>query len=432
MVFRYAVRVIVVLKCSSYKFNLCWCRQQKLFSEQVYELHRITEVQLMIAKSPSSILYVATVELEEEEEEEDAPAPASPAAEVPEVPTRCLENSSTHKAGNDRRPAVDTIPNKPVHLVVKPPQQSFVPGNPYQAYPFGVTPWAARMGSPYMYVPYPSPYPPAYGIYPVTGVDMSMYAQHGVMQGARYPALAARNMSSWGSQDPMASAWYGSQQVPVMGVTGIAAIAAPEPGRRLVRDDSSGASSQAQSSDLNKESDRQGVDHPHTVAKQADKAVQPQENFGWAKGWGMNEERWEGRDENALQNSGSGRSNHDEHEEECQEQVGACGPVPAHDGAKLGPADLAVEGIGEGAEKGVERGLAGGLAERRQSQERSSKRTHAEGLEPDRIPWFSVIPPPLRNRERSGVIKVVPRPLGATPESTASILQSIQRERRQL
>lgn len=387
----------------------------------------------MIAKSPSSILYVATVELEEEEEEEeDAPAPASPAAEVPEVPTRCLEHSSARKAGNDRRRAVETIPIQPLHPVVKPPQQNFVPGNPYEAYPFVNNPWAARMGSPYMYVPYPAPYPPAYGIFPVTGVDMAMYAQHGVIQGARYPALAATNMSSWGSQDPMASAWYGSQQVPVMGATGTAAVAAPEPGRRLVRVDSSRASSQAQTSDLNKESDRQGGDHPHAVAEQADNAGQPQENFGWAKGWGMNEERQEGRDENVLQNSGSGRVNCPEREGECQKQDGARGPFPPHGGAKSGSADLADKGIEEVREKEVERDLAGGLAERRASQERSSKRTHGEGLEPDRIPWFSVIPPPLRNKERSGVIKVVPRPLGATPESTASILQSIQRERRQL
>lgn len=394
-----------------------------MFSVQVFELHRILEVQKQIAISPNLLVDDEEVE-EEQEEDAEVPLPPSSPPLIAEVPGE----TNVSKPSNVARPPVVEPSPPPIYPVHLPPQQGFLPVHPWQASPYGVNPWTARMGSPYMYVPYPSPYPPAgYGVYPLMGSDVAMYERSGGIPATTFPVWQPPGISqSWGARDPAAAAaWYGATQGPVMGPTETRVV---ETARGHARVDSSGATSHVQRATIADDTGRQGGDC-HTVAERTQK-VSAMESFGWAKGWGRTAGRWERRDRGML-----GKRERDMRPEACNvEGIGSaddrgkqamdCGDRRGEGTAECG------EHAGESPEGELGQGLLGGTRRRGALQERTVNRPHV-AAESDPLPLFPVRSAPLRSMHQSGVIKVVPRAFSATPESAAGILLSIQKERQQ-
>lgn len=206
-------------------------RQQRIFSKQLFDLHRIMEVQHLLAKE---LCFSITVDEDKVEEEDDnVSVPSSPLAVVPEVhedseisgasqvpeisetPDRCLDTNVCEASNEAPRPVPPPFP-APMYSLPVLSQHSFTPESLWQAPPYATNPWAPRMASPYVYVPYPPTCSPGYGAYPMMGASVPVYGHPGAMPVFRFPAWPLPGMSHpWNARDSVeAAAWYGQQAVP--------------------------------------------------------------------------------------------------------------------------------------------------------------------------------------------------------------------------
>ncbi|CAM6064714.1 unnamed protein product [Sphagnum tenellum] len=196
-------------------------RQQKMFSVQVFELHRLMEVQQQMAKDPSLILEADEEEVEEQEQKQEdqqqvpAPAPVTPVPpHVSELPAKFVEGNGIKQCNTNR--LLMTEAPKLMYPVPFPHQQGFLPGQPWQATPHAANEQGAQMAPQYMYLPYPPPYPPAYGYHPLMHPNMMMYEQNGV-QHAQMPTWQQQGCS-YGSValGPGSARYSALPHVPVM------------------------------------------------------------------------------------------------------------------------------------------------------------------------------------------------------------------------
>jgi EARLY FLOWERING 3 protein len=414
------------------------CRQQKLFARQVFELHRVIKIQQLLAKKSTLSLNIDEVLVEEEAD--NVPIPASPVADVPVVPEIPEANGSQSSEDNSR-PVPEAV-CQPIYPLSVPTQQDFNAGAAWQAVPFGANPWVARMASPFMYVPYPGPCPPGYGVYPTMGAPMPMYGGSGDMQGARFPAWQQPGMSQpWGIQESVAAAaatgWYGQQPVvPLVG--GAASMGTVGGACSSERPTSCAASPAVQGSNSSMGSDRQSGEKSDGVAHRSSN-VDGAKNCGWAKGWGSIGEQVVRREAETTQSKecAAGPSVVYElgrREGEVGRGDGGCGAGQQWEngGALVGREERGGEASGSGwerAELEPERSWPSGASYEGPLQNRTLKRPRMEVAEVGVSPWFRIMSPSKRITQQNGVIKVVPRAVSATPESAASILLSIQKER---
>ncbi|CAM6041202.1 unnamed protein product [Sphagnum compactum] len=357
-------------------------RQQKMFSVQVFELHRLMEVQQQMAKDPSLILEADEEEVEEQEQKQEeqqqvpAPAPVTPVPpHVPQLPAKFVEGNGIKQCNTNR--LLMTEAPKLMYPVPFPHQQSFLPGQPWQATPHAANEQGAQMAPQYVYLPYPPPYPPAYGYHPVMHPNMMMYEQNGV-QHAQMPSWQQQGCSyGSGALGPGSARYSALPHVPVMVSTqqGVSV----DPSNYFHPLDwlgSLGASSQMH---VNIPTGKQGEG-------QSPKAAQAQDD-GWAKGWGTYQI-------------------HVKHKDKPKQGGDS-------EGAQL-----------QGQQHSEKVSVRGGMKDVETKQADDSPVS-------DPLPLFPLSPVPIRSMPQTGVIKVVPRAVLATPESTAGILLSIQQERQQ-
>lgn len=429
-------------------------RQQKVFSRQVFELHRVIEVQRLLAKLPSLSFRLDEVI---EAEGDNVPLLDSPVAEVPEVPEvpevsgRSLEKDISRPSDEISSQVPESL-SQPAYPLSTPPQQGFNPASPWQAATYSSNPYAARMSSPHMYVPYPGPCSPGYGVYPMMGAPMSMYGNFGGMQASRFPTWQQQGMSQpWGPSDPAAAGavWYGQQMVPAVGpATNMGVIPMVT---NCERQTSSGAAQLIQRNYAQKGSARQAGEKSD-VGGNRSKLVNAVESCGWAKGWGSTEDRRGHREPDASRNKEFGavplgdESERQDGETRRVETGGGVGQ-PNDEGVRMVEREknsgvLSAHGrevstrggelCDHGEELGgleLERNLPAGARHEEPLEVRTLKRPRTEFPKSDGFPWFPIISPAKRVMQQCGVIKVVPRAVSATQESAASILLSIQKER---
>lgn len=367
-------------------------------------------------------------EVLEEEEADNVPMPASPVAdvpEVPEIPERCpnLNQSSD----SNLRPVPEAL-SQPIYPLSVPYQQNFNSGCAWQASPYAANPWAARMSSPLMYAPYPGPCSPGYGAYPYMGASMPVYGNSGGMQGARFPTWQQPGISQpWGALDSVAAAtaWYGEQVVPPAGP--ISSMGTAPPAHNSERH-TSAVNQPIQGSNASQGNARQS-------GEGCDVEVNASKNGGWAKGWGSSEEQWDSGkrvfgpsgDEPDRREGETGQGDGVGHQSDNRDQVAEreerAGDFTAHAGESSEP------GWNLAGSESENIWPAGARQEGSALQSRTLKRTRSGVPDSDVFPWFGMMSPAKRVMQQNGVIKVVPRAVTATPESAASILLSIQKER---
>jgi len=355
-------------------------RQQKMFSVQVFELHRLMEVQQQMAKDPGLIQEADEEEVEEQEQKQEdqqqvsAPAPVTPVPpHVPKVPAKFVEGNGIKQCNTNR--LLMTEAPKLMYPVPFPHQQGFLPGQPWQAAPHVANEQGAQMAPQYVY--YPPPYPPAYGYHPLMHPNMMMYQQNGV-QHAQMPSWQQQGCSYGpGALGPGSARYSALPHVPVMVSTQQGVSVGPSNYfHPLDQLGSLGASSQMH---VNNPTGKQGEG-------QSQKAAQAQDD-GWAKGWGTYQIRVK-------------------HKEEAKQGGDS-------EGAQL-----------QGQQHSEKVAVTGGMRDMETKQADDSPVS-------DPLPLFPLSPAPIRSMPQTGVIKVVPRAVLATPESTAGILLSIQQERQQ-
>jgi hypothetical protein len=352
-----------------------------MFSVQVFELHRLMEVQQQMAKDPSLILEAEEEVEEQEQKQEDqqqvpAPAPVTPVPpHVSELPAKFVEGNGIKQCNTNR--LLMTEAPKLMYPVPFPHQQGFLPGQPWQATPHAANEQGAQMAPQYMYLPYPPPYPPAYGYHPLMHPNMMMYEQNGV-QHAQMPSWQQRGCSyGSGALGPGSARYSALPHVPVMMSTQQGVCVGPSNYfHPLDQLGSLGASSQIH---VNNPTGKEG-------GGQSQKAAQAQDD-GWAKGWGTYQV-------------------HVKHKEEAKQGRDS-------EGAQL-----------QGQQHSEKVAVTGGMRDTETKQANDSPVS-------DALPLFPLSPVPIRSMPQTGVIKVVPRAVLATPESTAGILLSIQQERQQ-
>jgi hypothetical protein len=371
-------------------------RQQKIFSKQVFELHRVIEVQQLLAKTSSlslnfeEVLEEVEAEKVEEQEADNVAMPASPVADVPEVPEVCPDSANLNPSSDDNsRPVPEALPSQPVYPLPVPYQQNVN----WPASPYAANPWGARMPSqPLMYAPYPGPCSPAYGAYPYMGASMAMYGNSGGMPAARFPTWQQPVIPQpWGSVESVAAAaaaWSGEQVVPPLPRAGIVPQTSLIPERQ---------------NSVNSERHTSAADQSTQDARQSG---EPAKDIGWGKVWGSIDKHVAGplapsdsRDDDRGNGVGhSSDSNRDQAGEVAasseSESIWGAGGVPGSSGWQQNRAAL--------------------------------KRAR-----PETVPWFQTMSPAKRLMQQApnGVIKVLPRAVAASPESAASILLSLQKER---
>jgi EARLY FLOWERING 3 protein len=356
-------------------------RQQKMFSVQVYELHRLMEVQKQIAMCPDLTLEGDKEEMEEQEQEQEdqqpVPEPVSVTPlppQVPELPAKYIDDDGI-KQWDNNQPVIKEAPQL-MYPVPVPHQQGFLPGQPWQATPYAANEWAPQIGPSYMYLPYPPPYTPAYGYHPMIHPEMVMYEQSGGMQHARMPPWQHPVFPHSSRVLGPGAAWYNAPHVPVMESAQQGVPVGPSKYRHPPgQGESLGASEKMHVSIPNS---KQG-------GGQSCKVGQGQ-SHGWVKGRRMYPVE--------LHRKDSAQGEQQEHEQ-LQEQD------------KLG-----------------------GIRHVEGPHEKTLKRAHDSTIS-DPSPNFPQLPVPNRNMPQGGVIKAVPRAISATPESTADILLSIQQGRQQ-
>jgi len=386
-----------------WKTQMIMIRQQRIFSRQVFELHRVIKVQHLLAKTLCTAISIDEA-LEKEDdnvhmadspiaEVPEVPQAESPVAEVPEVPV-IAEAPQVPEASERRpetkvtiesaKPSLDTF-TRPVYPLPVPKQHVVNSEPQWQPPPYAPSPWAVRMASPFMYVPYPG----GYGPYPMMGAPMPMYAQPGA-QPVQFPTWQQPGMSPlMGVPDSSAmAAWYGQHVAPQP-----AAVAANVRQRERLTASGSGQSVESTSySQPGQDVERSGI--PHTRS-----SVEPE-------GLRRREGRWIRGDRSLVQQKTSDVADLRGNEAaECQ-----------HGGNTIA------------SERGT---IDTGEVEGTNPESSSLKHNRTESaFEPGVCRWFPILSPAKRPMHHNGVIKVVPRAASATPELAANILLSIQTDRR--
>ncbi|CAK9875002.1 unnamed protein product [Sphagnum jensenii] len=255
-------------------------RQQKMFSVQVYELHRLMEVQRQLAMCPDLTLEANDDVVEEQEQKQEdqqqvpESAPVTPLQpHVPELPAKCIEDNGMKKCKNNQ-PVIMERPQLKYPLLLPHQQQSFLPGQRWQAAPFAANEWGAQMGPPYMYFPYPPPYPPAYGFHPLMHPDMVMCEQNGGMRYAQLPPWQQPTFPHDSGALGPAPAWYTAPCVPAMeSAQQRVTVGLPHHGHPPVQVESVGGSSQMHGF----------IPYGTQCSGQSHKPTQNRDD-GWAKG----------------------------------------------------------------------------------------------------------------------------------------------------
>jgi EARLY FLOWERING 3 protein len=441
-----------------WKTQMLMIRQQRIFSRQVFDLHRVIQVQQLLAKtlctstsidealekendkvhmaeSPiAEVPEVPQVERPAAEVPEvpqverpvaevpEVPQAASPVAEVPQVsqaessvaevpevpliarapqvPEISEKRLETKASNENSRPSLDSL-GRPVYPFPVPTQQVFNSEAPWQAPPYATNPWAVRMASPFMYLPYPGPYPTGYGTYPMM---MPMYAQPGALQQqpVQFPTWQQPGMPHLlSAQDSSAmAAWYGQHIAPPVAPAASASIAPHA--CHFERLESSGS---GQSTSHMTDTRPAGQD-----GERSDGVVNP--NKG-SSGETRREGRWVLGDRSSIHKKASDGAGPRGNEAECQngDNTALEGSDPDH--GQVQQTNNVVE---------PEANLEGPQLLKRMRTE--------TGFEAGACRWFPILSPARRPIHNSGVIKVVPRALSATPELAANILMSIQTDRR--
>jgi hypothetical protein len=352
-----------------------------MFSVQVYELHRLMEVQKQIAMCPDLTLEGDEEEMEEQEQEQEdqqpVPEPVSVtplSPQVPELPAKYIDDDGI-KHWDNNQPVITEAPQL-MYPVPVPHQQGFLPGQPWQATPYAANEWAPQIGPSYMYLPYPPPYTPAYGFHPMIHPEMVMFEQSGRMQHAQMPPWQHPVFPHSSGVLGPGAAWYNAPHVPVMESAQQGVPVGPSKYRHPPgQGESLGASEKMH---VNIPNSKKGGGQSHKVGQG--------QNHGWVKGWRMYPAEFHRKD--------SAQGEQQEHEQ-------------LHEQDKLGRMRH-IEG----------------------PHEKTLKRAHDSTIS-DPSPNFPQLPVPNRNMPQGGVIKAVPRAISATPESTADILLSIQQGRQQ-
>lgn len=426
-----------------WKVQMMIIRQQKLFALQVFELHRAIEVQQLLAKALCFSLHVDEVP----QKVDNILRPSSPVAEVPETPEALEIPKATEipevpevserrfetkvcKDLNENSRSVPESVSQPLYPLPLPFQQGFNSGSAWPAGPYAANPCATRMMSPYMYVPYSGPCPPGYGAYPMMDAPMPRFGYPGVMQTVRFPTWSQPSMpQTWTSLNAAAAAaaWYGqhvSAAVPTAN-TGVAS-----PARNSQRLISSGSGQSVENTQQAGVGSDVGVNLVNKVG--------PLDDRGWAKGWGSSERQrasGEGNPQNKTSfaglrgDNGNCQNSEDHRYGETERDVSGCGVRQ-----RTNEDDRGVEcdvDSREYREPDSEKSWPAETSHAGPLQGRSLKHMRSESLEPSASRWFPTLSPAKRVMHKyGGVIKVVPRAVSATQESTASILLSIQTERR--
>uniref|UniRef100_A0A7I4E496 Uncharacterized protein n=2 Tax=Physcomitrium patens TaxID=3218 RepID=A0A7I4E496_PHYPA len=330
-------------------------RQQRIFSKQLFDLHRIMEVQHLLAKE---LCFSITVD------EDKAP-------------------------------------------------------------PYATNPWAPRMASPYVYVPYPPTCSPGYGAYPMMGASVPVYGHPGAMPVFRFPAWPLPGMSHpWNARDSVeAAAWYGQQAVP--GAPPVPSKGFSSPACNMEHFASSSGSRQSVERTAQMGNDRSAGKMSDTGANRSNEGDFV-EGCDRAKVGGGGEVRVRG-DRNSAQKTGDIADLRGE-ETDCEDGAACQDAEAGQENSDCEVKNHSNERNKGNSKEGAELESMG-RQQKGSSNGKSLKRMRSESLDPDACRWFPILSPAKVSKHQIGVIKAVPRAVSATLESAANILLSIQTEK---
>lgn len=222
---------------------------------------------------------------------------------------------------------------------------------------------------------------------------MAMYGNTGGIPAASFPTWQQQSVipQPWGSVESVAAAaaaWCGEQVVPPLPRAGIVPQTPLIPERQ---------------NSVNSERHTSSADQSTQDARQSG---EPAKDIGWGKVWG------------SIDRHVAGPSAPSDHRREGDDDRGNGVGHSSDSNRDQAPASSASESIW-GAE-----GVPG-------SPGWQQNRAALKRARPEPVPWFQTMSPAKRLMQQApnGVIKVLPRAVAASPESAASILLLLQKER---